>query len=314
SLDALLRKASSDRRVPATTAARFAALVTLYPFLRGDLVVLERGARHAAALAERAGDHLLAANAHKRLGYALVEQRRPDEATRHQDRALAAFRAAGDREGEAGMLNSIGRRLLYEARSHPDRYADARRYLLGSLAVARETGRGTAQVTALGNLGQLEHRAGRPDEARAYLTEALALSQKLGAAQLETVVAGSLGGVLADLGHHTEAVRQHEHALHVSRALADRSRETVALHELAETYLVAGLPELAADCAGRALDLHGRYGGPDAVEADVRVALGRALAALGRRTEAREEWSRALAVLDAADPVGAAEVRALLSR
>lgn len=310
-LDALLRKASADDSVPAALAARFAALVTLFPFVREDLVGLERGSRHAATLAERAGDHLLAANAHKRLGFAMAQLHRTDEAAEHQERALAAFRAAGDLEGEAGMLNSIGRRLLTDAHTTPG-YDVARRYLRDGLAAARATGRGSAQVTALGNLGRLEHRAGRYVEAHEYLTEALALSRKLGARQLEAAVAGSLGTVLAALGRPAEAVGRHDQALRVSRALCDRSGEVVALRELAETYRVTGRADRAAEYAEQALALHREYGGSDDSGAAVLVTLGRALAALGRTGEAREHWSRALSTLADRDPAAADEVRGLL--
>ncbi len=316
-LCALLRRCGEHPAVPPVTAARLASLLNLYPFVRGDFIELERGARHAVVLAERAGESLLAATEHKRLGVALLAQHRPVEAARHQELALTAFRAAGARDGEATILNSIGRRLMYEADREPvrsdgpDRYDRARRYLRDSLAVARESQRRATQAAALCNLGTLEHRAGRDAEAYRYLAEALPLSRELGGGQLEAAVTSNLGSVLAALGRGPAAVRQHERSVEISRQLGDRHGEASALLELTATHLRINEPTRAVRCARRALELRQQESDPVA-EATVRVVLGRALRAAGGRAEARQHWRRAIPVLAGADPAAASEVRSLL--
>ncbi|MGA8115092.1 MAG: NB-ARC domain-containing protein, partial [Actinocatenispora sp.] len=249
-LAALLRQLTDDPPAPATDASRLASLLTLYPFVRRDFVELERCARQSAVLAELAGDQLLAATAHKRLGIALLEQRRHEEAAHHHELALAAFRAAGARDGEATILNSIGRRLMHEADragGDPARYDRARRYLLESLTAAAESGRGSAQVAALCNLGRLEHQVGRDDEAHRHLLRALPLARELGGGQVEAAVVSNLGSVLAGLGRTGEAVGQHERAVTITRQLGDRNGEATALVELSETLLGAGRSAPAAD-------------------------------------------------------------------
>ncbi len=314
-LCALLRHCGEHPAVPPAAAARLASLLNLYPFVRGDFIELERGARRAALLADRAGDSLLAATEHKRLGVALLAQHRPVEAAEHQELALAAYRDAGARDGEATILNSIGRRLMYEADREPsggaDRYQRARRYLCDSLAAARQAQRRVTQVAALCNLGSLEHRAGRDAEAYRYLAEALPLSRELGGGQLEAAVTSNLGSVLAALGRGLAAVRQHERAVEISRQLGDRNGEAGTLLELAATHLRINEPTRAVRCARRALEIRQRQPDPVA-EATARVALGRALRAAGGQAEARQHWRRAVPVLAGADPAAASEVRSLL--
>ncbi|BCJ27100.1 ATP-binding protein [Actinocatenispora sera] len=321
-LDVLLRRIATEPGIPtpALTVARLASLINLYPFLRGDLVALERGARRAVTLADRAGDPLLVGTEQKRLGFALLEQRRPDEAARHQELALAAFRAAGAKDAEAGILNSIGRRLMYEAgrstAGRPDRIAAARRSLLDSLAAARVADARSAQVTALGNLGQLEHEAGEDDAAYEHLTEALGIARDLGGGQFEAAVASRLGTVLAGLGQPDAALAEHTRAVRITEELADRRAEVSVLGEFAVTCLVLGRPRVAAEHARRALALYEELpAGARRVEDEVAAltALGRALAATGSVATAREVLRRAAARLDElAEPAAAARVRALL--
>lgn len=319
-IDVLLGRVASEPGVPPVAVARLASLLNLYPFLRGEMVELERGARRAVALAERAGDALLVGTEQKRLGHALLEQRRPDEAAYHQGLALAAFRAAGAKDAEAGILNSIGRRLMYEASrsgsARPDRIEAARRSLLDSLAAARTAGATSAQVTALGNLGQLEHEVGDDKAAYGHLTEALRLSRELGSGTYEAAVASRLGTVLAALGRPEEALAEHDRAVRISRELGDRRAEVSVLAELAGTCVTIGRHRLAADHARRALagyeELPVAARRPED-EVAALTALGRALAATGSVPTAREVLRRAAARLDAlADPAGAARVRASL--
>lgn len=304
---ALLRRAAAGDAVPAGELARLGTLLDMYPFVRGDHELLERCTRQTVELAERAGDDLLAGTAHKRLGIALLDRHRPAEAARHHELARSRFRAAGAADAEASLLNSIGRRLMHE-----HEYPAARRYLLDSVAAAEASGRDSTRISALSNLGLLEHRAGDDTAALDYLTRARALCGTT-SSQVAAAVASNLGSVLASLGRPADAVREHQRAVAIAREQGDRHAEASVLIELADTYLVLGRADRAVRCARQALALRQAEQASRPLQATARVTLGRALHALGHASEARNHWRWALTVLADTDPAAADAVRALLN-
>jgi predicted ATPase/class 3 adenylate cyclase len=101
-----------------------------------------------------------------------------DDAGRARDvlaKSLVLWRRAGDREGEAKALNSLG--VAYRSLGDTDR---ARDLLLQSVDVARSLENLQRQAIALTNLALLEIDAGRPEAALPMLAEAERLDLELG--------------------------------------------------------------------------------------------------------------------------------------
>jgi tetratricopeptide (TPR) repeat protein len=105
----------------------------------------------------------------------LDEQGEPDAARPLFECSLAIWRDLGDRDHEAGELNSLG--ITHHHLGHLD---TARVLLEQSAAVAREIDNPSRLAAALTNLGQTEADAGNLERAEQVLQEALSVDRKLG--------------------------------------------------------------------------------------------------------------------------------------
>ena len=111
---------------------------------------------------------------------------------------------------------------------------------------------------------------------------------------------GNVGRVLNDLGGITFLLGQHEEAIgYLKQAIAtlfDAAGDVetgYAVSSLAQVYLRTGRPELAAEQAGKALELLGDREDVRDEIGNVRLVLGRALMALGRSDEAELAFAAA---------------------
>jgi tetratricopeptide (TPR) repeat protein/transcriptional regulator with XRE-family HTH domain len=308
SLSALLKEAAADPDLPARDIARLATLLALYPFVRGDWAVCERLCVVALDHSSRAGDASLVANAHHRLGIALAQLGRAREAAQHQEQALSGFRATGQREREAAILNSIGKRLASQER----RYPEAIRYMRDSLRVAREIQDRPTELLALSNLGAVEHLTGRYADARPHMEQALALCRESGDRRLEAVMLSNLGCVLLELGSTGRAVAYHRQALEIIRDVGDRRYEASVLTDLSIACRRSGQAELARIAAGEAVAIRHDIGDRSGA-GETLLELGRAQVALGDPVAARQSWREALEILTEVGSPAAADVRQLLA-
>jgi tetratricopeptide (TPR) repeat protein len=105
----------------------------------------------------------------------LDEQGEPEAARPLFERSLAIWRDLGDRDKEAGELNSLG--IAHHHLGHLD---TARALLEQSASVAREIGGQSRLAAALTNLGQAEADTGNLEHAENVLQEALSVDRKLG--------------------------------------------------------------------------------------------------------------------------------------
>jgi predicted ATPase/class 3 adenylate cyclase len=110
-----------------------------------------------------------------RLGILLDVQGDLEAALRLLERSLAIFREVGDRDRQAGALNSLG--ITHDRLGHRGL---ARALFEDSIAIAREIGDDSRLAESLANLGQVERQAGNLDRAAQVLREALALDQNRG--------------------------------------------------------------------------------------------------------------------------------------
>ena len=112
-------------------------------------------------------------------------------------RALALFRAAKDRRGEAISLGRLGN----ATKAAGDVEAGIR-LLTEALAIHREMKNAVEEGKTLNNLGLAHYTAGNYSEARKLLDDALAIARRIGEPRLEAASLNNSGMVLDELGDY----------------------------------------------------------------------------------------------------------------
>jgi tetratricopeptide (TPR) repeat protein len=110
------------------------------------------------------------------------------QALRHARQALALYRAAGDRAGEAGACSSVGRSLALCGEA-----TEAVSYCERAVRINHELGNGFAEAVALISLGYALHKAGRYDDAVPVCQRAVGLCRQIARPRLEAIALTHLG-------------------------------------------------------------------------------------------------------------------------
>jgi tetratricopeptide (TPR) repeat protein/transcriptional regulator with XRE-family HTH domain len=200
-----------------------------------------------------------------------------DERTsvRHTEDALAAYRLAGDRAGEARSLSNLG--ALYHKLG---RLPEAMGAYEQGLDLARRVGHRRYEAYALANLAAMRRDLGRADEAVDLDLTAIALFRDIGDRHGQADATDDLALAHRAAGRHAEALAAHRAALGIVRDLTDRPREGRILSELATTLSQAGDLGQAVTVLRQSIavltEAGDRYG-----EAQARRQLGAALQVLG---------------------------------
>jgi tetratricopeptide (TPR) repeat protein len=252
------------------------------------LATAHHGLQAAQASAHRPAQAAMHANLgtlYLRLGeYALSVE--------HHDQAIELYRALGDEDAEASVLNNLS---LVHRRS--GQLPEAKQALVRSLEMLRSA---DSVSSGLYNLGQLAVELGEIDGAVEHFSQALALAPN---ADSHTY----LGMALRLQGRFDEARAHLERALELGNVPAG---EAETLDNLAALELAAGNPEAALALASRALSLVADGGDPQ-VTTSVRITLGEVRRALSDLDAAAELFEQALVT---ARRIGYAsgEIRALI--
>lgn len=196
-------------------------------------------------------------------------------------RALAIFRAHGERQQVASCLYQLGN--VAEALGD---YDEARRRLGESLAAYREAGNEAGTARALNTLGLVACALGDYGEARRLHREGLSLRRRLGDPRGLVIGYNNLGDATLHLGARAEAYRLYRRALAMSEEIGDTWGVALSLTHLGDVARACG-----DDSAAEA---HYRKGAALCQEIGHRYALLMAqrgladvLAARGERAEAR---------------------------
>jgi tetratricopeptide (TPR) repeat protein len=210
----------------------------------------------------------------------------------HHNRAVGLYRALGDKDAEAGVLNNLS--LVYR---RSGQLGAAKEALVRCLEMLRSE---DSVSTGLYNLGQLAVELGEVDGAVEHFSQALELAPN---ADSHTY----LGMALRLQGRFDEARAHLSRALEIGNVPAG---EAETLENLAALELAQGNADVALSLASRALALVAD-GGDQQVAASVRVTLGEVQRALAEFDGAVELLEQALAT---ARRIGYAsgEVRALI--
>jgi tetratricopeptide (TPR) repeat protein len=218
--------------------------------------------------------------------------------------ALDSARRAGNRQGEAWILNNLGDALGFT--QHPEGIGCLER----SLAIRREIGDRMGEAQAANNLADAYHWLGRTDEALVLYRRALELNRQVGYPFGEGVALVNLGWLLVDLARAEEAVDYLLQARHTFAEIGYADGVGYALHILGRCHLLLGRDADALDCLRRALASHQATGNRPRQAATLR-SIGTAQSRAGLTAEARESWTQAVAIFEElGDGAEAAQIRA----
>jgi DNA-binding SARP family transcriptional activator/Tfp pilus assembly protein PilF len=218
--------------------------------------------------------------------------------------ALASARQAGNRQGEAWVLNNLGVALATTGHS------EGIGLLEQALAIRREIGDRMGEAQAANNLADGYQRLGRAAEALDPLRRALDLNRQLGNRYGEGVALVNLGECLLDLDRADEAIDGLQQARRTFAEIEYPDGAGFAMYWLGRCSASLGRDTEAQDYLQQALASHQAAGNRLRQAVTLRF-LGRIQARTGLAAEARQSWTLAAAIFDdLGDSVQAAEVRA----
>ena len=248
---------------------------TLVDFLqrRGNWLDLAAAQQAALAGAQRAGDRVGQANAHRDLARVLCRLGRLDEAVAHYREALILFGALGDHTGQARTHRAFG--AMFDGLG---RYAEALEHGQRALALYRAAGHLAGEASARNGVGWAHAQLGQYGPALEHCSQALTLLRPTGDRHGEANTWDSLGFIHDRRGQHRRAIRCYGRALALYRRIGDRYDEADTLTRLGETRQAAGDVHGALRTWRRALDIFDDLGHPDA--ARVRDRLHRVTAGI----------------------------------
>ena len=113
-----------------------------------------------------------------------------------------------------------------------------------------------AKSTALGNIGNIYHNLGKPDEALEYYQQALEINRKLGYEQGVAHSLNNIGTLYNELGKYDEALKYQEEALEISKKFKDEQAIANSLTNIGIIYTDSGKPEEALKLFQEALEIN----------------------------------------------------------
>lgn len=218
--------------------------------------------------------------------------------------ALNSARQAGNRQGEAWVLNTLGEALgmIHDSESIG--------YLEQSLAIRREIGDRRGEAQAVNNLADAYSRLGRSHEAVELFRRARDLNREVGNRYGEGVALTNLGEALIDVNRAEEAVGHLEQASETFGEIGYFDGVGYAMHTLGQCYMSLGRDADAMDCLRQAVISHEGAGNRHR-QAVALHTLGTVQARSGLTAEAAQSWGQAAAIFDQlGDLARSAEIRA----
>jgi DNA-binding SARP family transcriptional activator/tetratricopeptide (TPR) repeat protein len=201
---------------------------------------------------------------------------------------MSAAKAAGDRPAQTEAELNLG-----SLHWRQDQHDEAIRHYRAAYRLARRTDRSDLAAAALGCLGAVYRKAGRPREAVRPLTRALQLNRQTGCEEPNNI--GRLGSVYWELGRLAEAAEAITRAGVMYEALGSRGGQAIGLANLGETHYLLGQPERAFELLDRALALYREVGNRGG-EAEALCGLARLHSDADRHAEAFELGCAALSL------------------
>ena len=164
-------------------------------------------------------------------------------ALEHYERALHAYRAVGDRQGEGRALNHIA-----SVQEKLARVALARELHGQALAIARAIRDRKVEADSLHGLAWIAHTQAQQEEALGYYEQALSIYRETGNRTGESDVLNEVGLIRQMLGEKQWALELVEQSLRLRREIGDRGGEGRTLNSQGLIYADLGQEEKAYEC------------------------------------------------------------------
>lgn len=216
----------------------------------------------------------------ERLGLALWESERLDEAITELRAAAAICWEAGSLKGHCIALTNLGGAL-----NQAQRFDEAITTLQDAAAAWRELGDRVGESRALGNLAIALKDTGRYAEAVTANQDVLTICRESGDRHGEAPALANLGVILALTNRLDEALVVGQEAVVVMRETADRNGEGAALENLGTNLRTAGRFDEALAALQEALAAY-RETDDQKGQGDVQTMLGMTLSDMSRLEEA----------------------------
>jgi tetratricopeptide (TPR) repeat protein len=205
--------------------------------------------------------------------------------------ALSSAQEAGDRPGEAWVLNNIG--MVLAQQGSPD----ALGCLEQALVIRRELGDRRGQAQTANNIAFYHLEERMYERAVPALAEALELQRAVGRRHGEGVALCNLGEAYLELGQYDEAISYLQQALPVARETGSSRVEGYVLQHLGRARLDQGQIAESADLLERAQAIHSVDGDKYGQARDLDL-LGQARSRAGQRPAARQAWQAAVRLFE----------------
>ena len=205
--------------------------------------------------------------------------------------ALAVSRSLDDGAGAAAALSLLG-----QVRGGRGEMSQALEAYEEAIALARSAGSRRIEATALSNAGIVISRTGQAQRALDYYSRGVALARALADRSMQVRILGNTGAAYYDLADYRGALAHYEEALALARALGDsKAIESRLLNNMGNAQWMLDDRRQALETYAESLDL-ARKGRSTADESRVINNLGDAYVALGEYQKAREHGDVALAL------------------
>jgi CHAT domain-containing protein/Tfp pilus assembly protein PilF len=198
------------------------------------------------------------------------------------EKALALFRRASDRKGEAITLGLIGN--CYKRLGE---YEKALEFLQKALAMKRELGDRLEEGKTLNNIGLFYWETSQYSKAVDPLNDAIAIAREVGNPILEASARNNLGLVYDEIGNYRGSLAEYERALELYRESPNSERGVSdTIGNLGGRHLLLGEYSLALGFYEQALAIDERLKLKIGISQDLEniglcyIGLGRALEAL----------------------------------
>ncbi|MDV9175637.1 tetratricopeptide repeat protein, partial [Streptomyces sp. W16] len=237
---------------------RLVNVLTTFLDRHGYWEVLLTAGHSALAAAEREGDLVGRAGAHRGLGLALDRLKSPEPARQHYLRALELFAELGSDAGQARTHQHLAR--MSGAQGNRGLALEHAYRSLEHYGAADDR---AGQAAALNHIGWQEAHFGAHLSALAHCERALELAREAGDVDGQAHISDSLGYIHHQLGRHQQAVDRYREAAALFRATGERRGEAACLLCLGDSHHSAGQPDAAHEVWARVRALTDELGLPD---------------------------------------------------
>jgi DNA-binding SARP family transcriptional activator len=189
------------------------------------------------------------------------------DASRCLTEALLIRRRAGDRSGEAAVLNSMAIDLFRQLR-----FEEALGYLRPALAIYTALGQRPFAAMVMNNIGEVLFHLKRHDEALCNLRRALAIRYETGDRYGEGITEAALGDTHFDLGRLEDAADHYRRALAAHEGIArEHPDQAKILCSLGTALDSLGRSQEANDAWQAAIPIFDRTSDPAAATLRIRI-------------------------------------------